>query len=77
MEGVHLDHLLTKILFTLVVTCRPLPDITMGAINYTSLTYGGFAKHTCHDGYLLEGNPNRICLSNGEWSGMSPVCISK
>ncbi|XP_037922099.1 sushi, von Willebrand factor type A, EGF and pentraxin domain-containing protein 1-like isoform X3 [Hermetia illucens] len=60
-----------------IVTCRPLPDITMGAINYTSLTYGGFAKHTCHDGYLLEGNPNRICLSNGEWSGMSPVCISK
>ena len=33
-------------------------------------------EYTCVDGYSLEkGNLSRRCMSDGQWSGIAPVCV--
>ena len=39
---------------------------------------GGVAKYQCvNNSYTLIGPSIRECLSDGNWSGSTPTCISK
>ena len=40
-------------------------------------TPGSIALYSCQEGYTLNGNDERTCLSDGEWSGADPTCESK
>ena len=42
-----------------------------------SVSVGSIVNHTCNIGYNLEGADQRECLSNGNWSELLPMCISK
>ena len=46
---------------------------TMG----TSTTFESVVNHTCNEGFRLRGEFQRVCLSNGEWSGPLPDCESE
>ena len=46
-------------------------------IRVLSTTFGSVVNHTCIEGYRLRGEFQRICLSNGEWSGPLPTCDRK
>lgn len=35
------------------------------------------AEYSCNTGYLPSGTLSRQCMSDGEWSGNAPSCISK
>ena len=50
---------------------------TNGNVFAPSTTFGSTATHTCNIGFLLCGENNRTCQSNGSWSGSTPDCISK
>ncbi len=61
------------------------PDLTVpanGMISYnmgtTSLRpVNTVATFTCVTGYTLTGGSTRTCGSDGEWSGLAPVCRRK
>ena len=38
---------------------------------------GAIAEYDCNDGFILNGFPNRQCLSSGVWSGVEPICTGK
>ena len=48
--------------------------IQNGFIEYTETSIGAVATYQCKEGYLLVGNPQRICQSNGHWNGSIPEC---
>ena len=33
------------------------------------------AEYSCGDGFVLDGDSYRICLSTGIWSSEPPACI--
>ena len=59
-----------------IVYCHPLPDIDNGNITYTLNDDGVYStcSVTCNSGYTLTGSSNRMCLSDGSWSGMDSLC---
>ena len=42
-----------------------------------STTFGSVVNHTCNEGFRLEGEFERVCLSNGSWSAPLPTCECK
>ena len=50
-------------------------DIRNGAVNETGFTTGDVAVYYCVVGYLIKGDPTRICGSDLEWTGSAPSCI--
>ena len=61
----------------LTVPCPVLPDVSNGSTICTSsepsnYVYEDTCNFTCNTGYELTGSPQRICQSDGSWSG-SPV----
>ena len=42
-----------------------------------SFTFGSIINHTCNEGYIINGPPQRECLANQSWSGTLPTCDSK
>eukprot|EP00731_Ephydatia_muelleri_P038089 Em0651g1a len=57
-----------------VVACEYPPGLTNGVVSVTQLGVGGIALYQCNAEYSLSGSPNRICLSDGKWSGEIPTC---
>ena len=45
-----------------------------GQVQQQSLQYQSTASYTCHEGYLLVGGSERMCLDSGVWSGEEPDC---
>ena len=37
--------------------------------------FGDIVDYFCDDGFVLEGNTEVTCQSNGEWSGSPPTCL--
>lgn len=31
-------------------------------------------EYSCNEGFVLDGDRSRVCLTNGSWSGITPVC---
>ncbi|WAR09791.1 CSMD1-like protein [Mya arenaria] len=40
----------------------------------STVSYEDLVQYSCIDGFNLSGNETRECLSDGNWSGMLPVC---
>ena len=55
--------------------CDNLPDIENGEVKVESRDIGGVATYSCKEGYRLEGDTQRTCTADGEWSGSEPTCI--
>ncbi len=59
------------------MSCGRLSDPTNGDVSFTSISVNSKATYSCNNGFILVGQTTRICQSNGEWSGIAPVCKSK
>ena len=62
-----------------VVDCyrpQPFPNGTFTLVN-GSTTLNSTVMYECRMGFQLVGSANRICQSNGQWSGQEPMCESK
>ncbi|KAH3700409.1 hypothetical protein DPMN_075385 [Dreissena polymorpha] len=57
-----------------ITNCGGLVDPPNGRVSATETTFGQVASYTCNSGYLLNGMQNRVCMTDGQWSGTEPVC---
>ena len=37
-------------------------------------TFGATVRYMCNEGYILSGQPERVCQGDGYWSGKPPTC---
>ncbi|XP_064624506.1 sushi, von Willebrand factor type A, EGF and pentraxin domain-containing protein 1-like [Lineus longissimus] len=62
------------------ITCEE-PTLLFGNVSSSSSTFGDTIDFICNDGYVLEGNMNSTCISNGtgnprgKWTDPTPSCI--
>ena len=56
------------------LTCPELKDPRDGRVEYGGVTVGSAARYSCDEGYVLVGDPARVCESDGTWSGEPPRC---
>ena len=63
-------------LFIAATACGLLPSIANGEIQYPSNStgIGSVARYKCFPGYSLQGDAERICQEDSQWSGTQPVC---
>ena len=59
------------------VDCGDPGTPTNGQRTLSSTTYSSVVTYTCNVGYTLQGSNSRTCLSNGQWNGSVPQCISE
>lgn len=57
-----------------VVRCVQ-PRLRHGSASSFKNEYGTRIQFSCNRGYILFGSIDRLCLSNGSWSGPDPVCV--
>ena len=58
----------------MTIGCGDPGTVANGKIIITSNIVGSKATIECNDGFLLNGNPERVCQANGRWSGVLPTC---
>lgn len=59
------------------MTCSPLDKPTNGHISYSSVdSLGAVATYNCAHGrgFVLSGVRQRVCDTNGDWSGEETTC---
>ena len=56
-----------------VVDCNTYPEVEHTTVS-GGTTVGHVATYTCNVGYVLEGDPTILCLSNGSWTAGRPIC---
>lgn len=49
-------------------------SIEDGSVDTGLSIEGLIANYTCDTGFRLVGDDERVCLSNGLWSGTNPAC---
>ncbi|XP_074555287.1 sushi, von Willebrand factor type A, EGF and pentraxin domain-containing protein 1 [Halichoeres trimaculatus] len=54
--------------------CGTPPSPDHGWVNVTDTSLGSTARYSCEEGYELEGDPVRECLSGRLWTNKAPVC---
>ena len=61
------------------VDCGSLAPPAKGQVSFlnSSTGQGALVEYSCRPGYMVEGVALRQCQSNGEWSGIAPVCIGE
>ena len=47
-------------------------SVSGGGVCYSGDSVGSVAVYFCDDGYTLEGDTTRECLSSGFWNGSTP-----
>ncbi|XP_078253265.1 CUB and sushi domain-containing protein 3 isoform X2 [Rhinoraja longicauda] len=57
-----------------VGTCGDPGIPAHGSREKSELRVKGVVHISCLTGYVLNGSPERVCLSNGSWSGKQPEC---
>lgn len=67
--------LLYSVIIHSIVGCPPLPNIANGVVVESGRSTGDTATYSCNSGFELDGDPIRICQSNGVWSLSPPICI--
>ena len=50
-------------------------SVSGGRVCYSGHSVGSVAVYFCDDGYTLQGDSTRECLSTGLWNGFTPLCI--
>ena len=60
---------------SLVEENRVCGSVSGGGVCYSGDSVGSVAVYFCDDGYILEGDTTRECLSSGLWNGTIPQCI--
>ena len=60
--------------FSTAVSCGNLTSPVDGEVSVDGNTFGSQANYSCSEGYVLNGNSARMCLSDGQWSGSEPLC---
>ena len=77
-EGRFLDimSLYSSLSELIAVDCGDLTPPSNGSVAFTFTTFGNesIANYSCDTGYILYGDMNRTCQSNGTWSGSAPIC---
>ena len=80
-EGRFLDimSLYSSLSELIAVDCGDLTPPSNGSVAFTFTTFGNesIANYSCDTGYILYGDMNRTCQSNGTWSGSAPTCRGK
>ena len=61
---------------SLVEENRVCGSVSGGGVCYSGDSVGSVAVYFCDDGYTLEGDTTRECLSSGLWNRSTPQCIS-
>jgi hypothetical protein len=57
------------------VDCGPVCNPEYGVARGNGDTkFGARVYYTCAKGYIRNGQPYRVCESDGQWSGIEPVC---
>ncbi|KAM4706820.1 sushi, von Willebrand factor type A, EGF and pentraxin domain-containing protein 1 [Discoglossus pictus] len=56
------------------VSCGQPSAIINGQVKGNEFTYGKRVEYQCNEGYRLQGEKERTCLENGNWSGTVPFC---
>uniref|UniRef100_A0A8C3NG23 Sushi, von Willebrand factor type A, EGF and pentraxin domain-containing protein 1 n=1 Tax=Geospiza parvula TaxID=87175 RepID=A0A8C3NG23_GEOPR len=56
------------------VSCSPPPVLENGQVTGDDYTFQRHTEYRCNEGFLLDGDRSRVCLENGSWSGITPVC---
>uniref|UniRef100_A0A8V5H791 Uncharacterized protein n=1 Tax=Melopsittacus undulatus TaxID=13146 RepID=A0A8V5H791_MELUD len=56
------------------VSCSPPPVLENGQVTGEEYTFQRHTEYSCNEGFLLDGDRRRVCLANGSWSGIAPVC---
>uniref|UniRef100_H0YSS6 Sushi, von Willebrand factor type A, EGF and pentraxin domain-containing protein 1 n=1 Tax=Taeniopygia guttata TaxID=59729 RepID=H0YSS6_TAEGU len=56
------------------VSCSPPPVLENGQVTGEDYTFQRRTEYSCNEGFLLDGDRSRVCLANGSWSGITPVC---
>ena len=52
-------------------------SVSGGGVCYSGDSVGSVAVYFCNDGYKLEGDSTRECLSSGLWNGTTPHCVQE
>ena len=64
-------------MFNIFSDCAPLDDPCDGYVDTPDTTVGGVATYSCDIGFVMVGDPTRICQANGLWDGEMPCCDGK
>ena len=73
---IHADCLLRDLSPSLVEKNRACGSVSGGGVCYSGDSVGSVAVYFCDDGYTLEGDTTRECLSSGLWNGSTPYCVA-
>ena len=57
-----------------MVDCGSLNDPNHGSVSLSTTVYNSVATYSCDIGYSLDGDDERRCLKNKQWSGTPPTC---
>ncbi|XP_051576791.1 sushi, von Willebrand factor type A, EGF and pentraxin domain-containing protein 1 isoform X5 [Myxocyprinus asiaticus] len=55
--------------------CETPPSPEYGSVTVTSSALGSLAEYSCEEGYELNGQPIRQCISGRQWSIEAPYCF--
>ena len=64
-------------LLLLGIDCGDPGMLPNGIVSYKDTFVAGVAEFTCHFGFELIGDAQRVCQPNGMWSNMVPTCARK
>ncbi|GFO38074.1 metalloendopeptidase [Plakobranchus ocellatus] len=56
--------------------CSQPPQPENGTVDVISTSVSATVHYTCDPGFTLVGARDRVCRSNGHWSGETPVCLA-
>ena len=60
---------------SLVKVNRVCESVSGGGVCYSGDSVGSVAVYFCDDGYTLDEDSTRECLSSGLWNGTTPQCV--
>ncbi|XP_023234733.1 sushi, von Willebrand factor type A, EGF and pentraxin domain-containing protein 1-like [Centruroides sculpturatus] len=56
------------------VSCSQPESIPNGKFVGNDWTVGNIVTYSCHPGYMLKGEMERVCLESGQWLHETPMC---
>ncbi|EMP30778.1 Sushi, von Willebrand factor type A, EGF and pentraxin domain-containing protein 1 [Chelonia mydas] len=60
----------------LPISCGQPAVLENGQVVGDEYTFQKHMEYSCNEGFQLHGDRSRVCLANGSWSGITPVCKS-